>query len=117
VLTRRADYIVDLNYWTNAECTVTIMAASIPVLRALMGDVTKSMSSKKSYVWGNVDSSFRLGSKQSASNTVVGSGSQSTIPGKEQGGGRPVQTNKYGVEFSEDNWKEGRYSSGPHSPR
>jgi len=93
------------------------MAASIPVLRALLSDVTKSMSTRKSYVWGNVESSFRLRSKQSNShNTVVVTGSNSTIPGQEPGAGRIVQTNNFDVAFSEESWKEGRYSTGPHSP-
>jgi len=43
------DDMVDLNYWSNAESTVTIIAASIPVLRVLMNDVTTSISNKRSY--------------------------------------------------------------------
>ncbi|KAK1756749.1 hypothetical protein QBC47DRAFT_443316 [Echria macrotheca] len=37
---------VDLNYWSNAESTVTIMAASIPILRVLIQDVKKTILSR-----------------------------------------------------------------------
>ncbi|KAM7197916.1 hypothetical protein V8F20_006364 [Naviculisporaceae sp. PSN 640] len=34
---------VDLSWWSNIECTVSIMAASIPILRVLLKDVKKTV--------------------------------------------------------------------------
>ncbi|KAM7196634.1 hypothetical protein V8F33_006133 [Rhypophila sp. PSN 637] len=40
---------VSLTYWSNAESTVTIIAASIPLLRVLVKDVTKTIFSKQQH--------------------------------------------------------------------
>ncbi|KAK0627851.1 hypothetical protein B0T14DRAFT_424442 [Immersiella caudata] len=65
--------MIDLNYWSNAESTVTIIAASIPVLRVFFNDVKKSVSSKQHYASssGRSEASKRSKLQQSGATTLV----------------------------------------------
>jgi hypothetical protein len=110
-----ADEAVDLNYWSNAESTVTIMAASIPILRVLVRDVKKSFPSRR-YASGNISGDAATGkSKLGSSNTMfvamadrnrsrTSEGTESELSilrGKESSlQGRIVRTNDYKIEFS-----------------
>ena len=105
--------MVYLNYWTNAEITVTIIAASIPVLRVLFHDVKKTMTgASKTYYGpgGTLDSAnkkSRLPTNRTT--TVVTAGPtrshSSEIDSddlyKDGSAGRIVQTSDFGVEYSE----------------
>jgi len=128
---------IDLNYWSNAESTVTIMAASIPILRVLMKDVKKSIFSRHQYydTSGGASSNFKTSRKmwsRSQHDTMVTVGtnrsrrasegtdaSELNILNKEVSpskGGVIMQTNHFTVEYEEQEWKDGRRrGDGPHA--
>ena len=68
--------MVDLDYWSSAESTVTIITASIHVLRVFFNDVKKSVSSKHHYVSLSGTSQASKGSKlqPSGGTTLVDDG-------------------------------------------
>ena len=113
---------VDLNYWSNAESTVTIMAASIPILRVLVKDVGKTFFSRSpKYYYPSLGTlSNPRASRNKTQVTVQTSnrrpGSEGTdgseldiLPGKEiSSKGGIVQTSKYTVEYEEREWKGGK---------
>jgi len=125
----RPDDAVDLNYWSNAESTVTIMAASIPILRVLFKDVKKSIFSSHRYhntAGGGTSNSMisrkmqgegshkvmvTIGSNRSRPTSEGTDGSELNILHKEVAssrGGAIVQTNHYTVEYEERRPKDGR---------
>ncbi|KAM7190306.1 hypothetical protein V8F33_009546 [Rhypophila sp. PSN 637] len=130
---------VDLNYWSNAESTVTIIAASIPILRVLVKDVTKSMLSREQYYGSTPDTTARtkistkLSSRLERENRATVTGgtnrprpssrdtddSELDILSKDTSlpkAGAIVQTNHYTVEYEQPDWKGERSDSdGPHN--
>lgn len=63
MLIRSADDSVDLSWWSNIECTVSIMAASIPILRVLLKDMKKTVFTRGQY--GGTSSGPKSRSKSS----------------------------------------------------
>ncbi len=67
----RLDSMVDLNYWSDAESNVTIIAASIPILRVLLREVKTTMSSRKPYLLSTMDSGKISRTHNNGNNTTV----------------------------------------------
>jgi hypothetical protein len=97
------DDAVELNIWTNAEVTITIMAASIPVLRAFLKEKVSNSRTERSQFTG--ESSFRFrtprggtDNSQQTTNTFdrVTTGSDQFVEKDSQ----EIEREAHGLEFS-----------------
>ncbi|KAK1756994.1 hypothetical protein QBC47DRAFT_451496 [Echria macrotheca] len=99
----------DLEYWSHAESTVTIIAASIPVLRVLLYDVKKSAASRGYYLSGAMDtnkkSRFQSNSGSTNASRKWNRANSTDVEDNDihklDSSGHIVRTTDYGFEFVE----------------
>ncbi|KAM7212493.1 hypothetical protein V8F06_012115 [Rhypophila decipiens] len=126
---------VSLNYWSNAESTVTIIAASIPLLRVLLKDVTKTIFTKQQYYGasGNTDKISSRLERENNHVTVTARSMHRTRPasqgtesseldilrkeGSPSKSGGILQTSNFVVEYEPRDWKGERSDGDGDGPQ